>query len=67
MIPHVPHALRQRVVDRAGSRCEYCGLAQTGQEATFHIDHVMPIAEFRAMKMRPYLERALRHKGLLQA
>jgi hypothetical protein len=36
--------LRQRVVRRAGDRCEYCGLAQAGQEATFHIDHVEPIA-----------------------
>jgi len=24
-------------------RCEYCGLSQEGQEATFHIDHVIPI------------------------
>lgn len=24
-------------------RCEYCGLAQQGQEATFHVDHVQPI------------------------
>ena len=23
-------------------RCEYCGLAQVGQEATFHIDHIVP-------------------------
>jgi 5-methylcytosine-specific restriction endonuclease McrA len=25
-------------------RCEYCGLSQEGQEATFHIDHVIPLA-----------------------
>lgn len=24
--------------------CEYCHLSQAGQEATFHIDHVTPIA-----------------------
>lgn len=31
-------------MDWAGNRCEYCGLAQDGQEVTFHIDHVVPIA-----------------------
>jgi 5-methylcytosine-specific restriction endonuclease McrA len=25
-----------------GARCEYCQLAQAGQEAAFHIDHVLP-------------------------
>jgi hypothetical protein len=35
--------LRRQVIDRAGNRCEYCRLAQTGQEATFHIDHVVPV------------------------
>jgi hypothetical protein len=34
--------LRRLVVDRAGGRCEYCGLSQEGQEATFHIDHIVP-------------------------
>jgi hypothetical protein len=33
------------VVLRAGNRCEYCGLSQIGQEATFHIDHIVPINE----------------------
>ena len=37
-------ALRDEVVLRAGGRCEYCGLSQAGQEATFHIDHVVPRA-----------------------
>lgn len=37
-------SLRRLVIQRAGERCEYCGLSQTGQAATFHIDHVMPIA-----------------------
>jgi hypothetical protein len=37
-------ALRAVVVRRAAGRCEYCGLAQVGQEAAFHIDHVMPRA-----------------------
>jgi 5-methylcytosine-specific restriction endonuclease McrA len=35
--------LRRHVVERAGDRCEYCGLAQIGQEAAFHIDHVIPV------------------------
>lgn len=34
--------LRRLVVLRAGDRCEYCRLAQKGQEATFHIDHILP-------------------------
>ncbi len=34
--------MRRRVVVRAGGRCEYCGLSQDGQEATFHIDHINP-------------------------
>lgn len=38
----IPAKLRRLVVDRAGSRCEYCGLSQDGQEATFHIDHIIP-------------------------
>jgi hypothetical protein len=40
----IPAHLRRSVVERARARCEYCGLAQAGQEATFHIDHVIPVA-----------------------
>lgn len=29
---------------RAGNRCEYCRLSQLGQEAVFHMDHVVPRA-----------------------
>jgi hypothetical protein len=43
-VSDIPAALRDEVVLRAGNRCEYCGLSQTGQEATFHIDHVVPRA-----------------------
>lgn len=39
----IPSHLRSRVVARAAGRCEYCGLAQIGQEATFHVDHVVPV------------------------
>src|SRR5438045_9585797 len=39
----VPAQLRRAVIQRAGNRCEYCGLAQGGQEATFHLDHIEPI------------------------
>ena len=38
----IPAALRDEVVLRAGNRCEYCGLSQAGQEAAFHVDHVVP-------------------------
>ena len=40
----VPALLRELVIERAAGRCEYCRLSQEGQEATFHIDHVIPIA-----------------------
>jgi hypothetical protein len=40
----ISKALRDMVVDRARGRCEYCRLAQAGQEATFHIDHIQPRA-----------------------
>jgi hypothetical protein len=38
----IPLGLRSQVADRAHHRCEYCELAQAGQEATFHIDHITP-------------------------
>ena len=40
----IPARLRRLVVLRAGGRCEYCGLSQAGQEATFHVDHILPKA-----------------------
>jgi len=36
--------LRQFVIERAGNHCEYCGLSQEGQEATFHVDHIQPVS-----------------------
>jgi hypothetical protein len=39
----IPSVLKREVIKRAKSRCEYCGLAQVGQEAAFHIDHVVPV------------------------
>lgn len=41
----VSASLRAEVAIRAGHRCEYCRLSQLGQEAQFHIDHVIPRAE----------------------
>src|SRR3954452_9856993 len=38
----IPRALHDEVLLRAANRCEYCQLSQLGQEATFHIDHVVP-------------------------
>src|SRR6476661_6606248 len=35
-------SLRDEVILRADNRCEYCRLSQVGQEATFHLDHVIP-------------------------
>jgi hypothetical protein len=39
----IPAHLQRLVVQRAGGRCEYCGLSQEGQEARFHVDHVVPV------------------------
>jgi hypothetical protein len=39
----IPAHLRRQVIERAQNRCEYCGLSQAGQEAVFHIDHVVPV------------------------
>ena len=39
---HVPASMQRRIRERAAQRCEYCGVPQEHQEATFHIDHVMP-------------------------
>jgi len=36
-------ALRRWVIQRANNRCEYCGISQIGQVATFHIDHIIPV------------------------
>lgn len=41
----IPAAIRRIVMQRAGNRCEYCRLSQTGQEAVFHIDHIVPESE----------------------
>ena len=41
---YIPAELRQLVIQRAAGRCEYCRLSQEGQEATFHIDHVIPVS-----------------------
>lgn len=38
----IPARLRRFIGRRADQRCEYCGLSQQGQEATFHIDHIRP-------------------------
>jgi hypothetical protein len=40
----IPAELRRLVLRRSAGLCEYCHLSQAGQEATFHIDHVTPIA-----------------------
>lgn len=43
MSRQIPAELRRLVIRRAQDRCEYCGLAQAGQEATFHVDHIVPM------------------------
>lgn len=38
MKPSVP----EQVWERAGSRCEYCQMPESGDESPFHLDHVIP-------------------------
>lgn len=44
MSRHIPSRLAREVRERAGDVCEYCRLPQNSQEATFHIDHVIPLS-----------------------
>jgi HNH endonuclease len=37
-----PLSFQRRVRLRVGNCCEYCGIPQAGQEASFHVDHVLP-------------------------
>jgi hypothetical protein len=37
-------SIRRQVAERACNRCEYCGLSEVGQAATFHLDHIVPSA-----------------------
>lgn len=41
---HIPVFLKKLVTRRAGNRCECCQLSQKGQEATFHVDHIVLLA-----------------------
>jgi len=41
---HIPRPLQREVRLRAAERCEYCRLHQASQQATFHIDHIVPQA-----------------------
>jgi hypothetical protein len=41
---NIPAKLRAAIVLRAQDRCEFCRLSQKGQEATFHVDHIVPLA-----------------------
>lgn len=38
----VPAELAAQVRNRAGNHCEYCGMSQALQGATFHIEHIRP-------------------------
>jgi hypothetical protein len=42
IVNDLPRSLAELVIARAFNRCEYCRLSQIGQEATFHIDHIVP-------------------------
>jgi 5-methylcytosine-specific restriction endonuclease McrA len=47
----IPSEMRREVIRRAGNRCEYCGLSQEGQEATFHVDHIVPVVDCGATEL----------------
>ena len=52
MSSYIPDELRQHVIDRAQNRCEYCGLSQLGQAATFHVDHIFPVSAGGKLALR---------------
>lgn len=39
----IPEKVRQRVVSRAGSRCEYCRIHSDDLFLSFEIDHIIPV------------------------
>lgn len=39
---YIPTPLVDSLLKEPNSRCEYCRISQQGQEATFHIDHIIP-------------------------
>lgn len=43
--------LERQVVDRAHDRCEYCGMHQSLQGATFHLEHVVPTSRGGATEL----------------
>lgn len=42
MSGYIPAQLVKEVRQRAGDACEYCRIPQGSQEATFHVDHILP-------------------------
>jgi 5-methylcytosine-specific restriction endonuclease McrA len=38
----IPKTVRRLVFARANGRCQYCQLAQIGQAAVFHVNHIVP-------------------------
>jgi hypothetical protein len=44
MSSRIPRRLATEVRARAGDSCEYCLLRQWSQEATFHVDHIVPLS-----------------------
>ena len=38
----IPKTIRKQVIERDERRCRYCGLAQLGQAAVFHVNHIVP-------------------------
>ena len=42
MSGYIPAHLVRQVRERAGDACEYCRVPQASQEATFHVDHIVP-------------------------
>lgn len=59
----IPADARRQVIQRAKDRCEYCGLSQAGQEALFHVDHIVPVA---ALSMNRPLALAIRREETIR-
>lgn len=40
---HIPQLLRRLVIERAGSRCEYCLVHQDHRPESLHVDHIIAL------------------------
>jgi hypothetical protein len=63
---YIPDALRKKVAERAGNRCEYCLIQQENRLYTHEVDHIIPEKHRGATDMENLCLSCMecnRHKG----